>query len=326
MDWLGAQRMRGRAARHQPKRVRGVGPGTSTPRRAIDAPGSDRRPSSGKMAQMNVPPASAREANPPFTLTWVGHATALIELDGLRILTDPLLRDRVGPLRRIAPPVGSDVGERIDLIILSHLHADHTDLPSLLQVGSETPVLAPRGAGDWLARHGMSDVRELSAGEEATVGSVRIAATPAEHDGRRWPFGARADPIGFVARGSQTFYFAGDTDLFDEMSALAGAIDLALIPIWGWGPTLGPGHLDPERAARAAAAIAPGLAVPIHWGTYAPGRPAPRPRDPGAPARRFSAMMAREAPAVELRVLAPGERIELPPRERVAGRVRGEGS
>ncbi len=260
---------------------------------------------------MSRAPKIPREDDDSVALTWAGHATALIELDGVRILTDPLLRDRVGPLRRIAAPVDADVGEHIDVIVLSHLHADHADLPSLLRVGSGTRVLAPRGAGSWLARHGMRDVCELSAGEEAIVGPLRIVATPARHDGRRWPFGARADAIGFVARGSQSCYFAGDTDLFDEMAAMAGSIDLALLPIWGWGPTLGPGHLDPERAARAAAAIAPRLAVPIHWGTFAPGRPAPPPRDPGAAARRFSAMMAREAPGVELRVLAPGERTEL---------------
>jgi|SRR5271166_1623359 len=262
---------------------------------------------------MTAPPPIGPQRSEPCALTWVGHATALIELDGMRILTDPLLRDRVGPLRRIAAPVSSDVGERIDAVLLSHLHADHTDLPSLLKLGSGTRVLAPRGAGAWLFRHGMRNVEELGVGEETIVGSLRITATPALHDGRRWPFGARVDPIGFVARGSQAFYFAGDTDLFNEMSALAGSIDLALLPIWGWGPTLGPGHLDPERAAGAAAAIAPRLAVPIHWGTFAPGWPAPRPRDPGAPARTFTAMMARKAPDVELRVLATGDRTELRP-------------
>jgi L-ascorbate metabolism protein UlaG (beta-lactamase superfamily) len=108
-------------------------------------------------------------------------------------------------------------------------------------------------------------------------------------------------------------YFAGDTDLFEGMSQLAGAIDLALLPIWGWGPTLGPGHLDPERAVTAALRIAPRVVVPIHWGTLAPPRPARRPRDPARPGREFAELMALRAPQIEVRVLAPGERTEISP-------------
>jgi L-ascorbate metabolism protein UlaG (beta-lactamase superfamily) len=246
----------------------------------------------------------------PLAVTWAGHSTALIELDGMRLLTDPVLRERVGPLVRLARPVDSQVSERIDAILISHLHADHVDLRSLALLDRATPVLAPPGAGEWLGRQGMQDVREIGSGERVRVGAVEVCSTPATHDGRRWPRGASAEAIGFVVRGTQSCYFAGDTDLFAGMSSLT-PIDLALLPVWGWGPTLGPGHLDPARAATAARMIAPRVAVPIHWGTFALGRPLRRPGDPQLPARRFAELTAREAPGVQVRTLAPGERTEL---------------
>jgi L-ascorbate metabolism protein UlaG (beta-lactamase superfamily) len=95
------------------------------------------------------------------------------------------------------------------------------------------------------------------------------------------------------------------------LAALRGEVDAALLPVWGWGSTLGPGHLDPERAARAAAMIAPQVAIPIHWGTFALGRPARRPADPGWPARRFAELAGEYAPTVQVSVLAPGEHIDL---------------
>ena len=251
----------------------------------------------------------------PLSLTWVGHATALIELDGTRLLTDPLLRSRLGPLVRVARAAG--IAQRIDVVCLSHLHMDHADAVSLRRVAAAALVVAPRGSAGWLRNRGVVNVRELSPGEETRCGELRIIATPAVHDARRGPFGVHAAPVGYVVAGSQSVYFAGDTDVFAGMADLAGSIDLALLPVAGWGPTLGPGHLDPERAAAAAALISPRLAIPIHWGTYAlAGWAARRVQD--APARRFAALVARHAPRVEVRVLAPGERTELAPARRTA--------
>ena len=244
-------------------------------------------------------------------VTWAGHATALIELDGVRILTDPILVDRIGPLRRLAAPVAADLSTRIDAVLLSHLHADHTDLRSLRMIGAGTRVLAPRGAAAWLSRRGFGNVEELAVGEATSVGALNVSATPALHGGRRRPGGVRADPIGFVVRGSRSVYFAGDTDLFEQMSQLAGSIDLALLPVWGWGPALGPGHLDPDRAVTAALRLSPRVAVPIHWGTFALPRGLRRPVDPEEPAKRFASLMARRAPAVDARVIAPGGRLAL---------------
>ena len=243
-------------------------------------------------------------------ITWVGHSTVLVELDGVRLLTDPVVRGRIGPLRRIVRPVSPEVTEAINVVVLSHLHADHADLGSLRRIGSATPVIAPRGSAHWLEARGLHRVRELSVGEEVEVGAVRVGATPAVHDGRR-PLGPRAAAIGVVIRGSRTVYFAGDTDLFPGLEQLAGAVDVALLPVWGWGRRLGPGHLDPERAAIAARLIAPAAVIPIHWGTLAPMRPLPRLADPSRPAREFAERVARIAPSVRVVRLAPGEHVPL---------------
>ncbi len=130
-------------------------------------------------------------------------------------------------------------------------------------------------------------------GEVANVGALAITAVEARHDGRRWPRGPHAASLGYLVSGTQTVYFAGDTELFDEMSELADRVDAALLPIGGWGPTLGPGHMDPLDAARAVRLIRPRVVIPVHWGTLLPigFRPSPpgpswRPGTPVRPARR----------------------------------------
>ncbi|HUO69740.1 MAG TPA: MBL fold metallo-hydrolase [Solirubrobacteraceae bacterium] len=245
-----------------------------------------------------------------IAITWVGHATVLIELDGVRLLTDPVVRARVGPLRRIAPPVDLVALRALDGVLLSHLHADHVDLASLRDVARDVPVFVPAPAAQWLMQRGLHGAQDLSPGADVAVQAVRISAVPAAHDARRGPLGPAADPIGYVVSGSRSTYFAGDTDLFDGMAQLRGRVDIALLPVAGWGPRLGPGHLNPERAARAAAIIAPAVAIPIHWGTLAPAWTR-RPEDPEAPVRAFLSCMAELAPDVAVRVLAPGERVDL---------------
>ena len=252
-------------------------------------------------------PTPLPPARPHASITWLGHATTLIELDGVRLLTDPVLRRRIGPLARIAPGVSADAVGHVDCVLLSHLHADHTDLRSLRDVGRSVPIIAPCPAGSWLARHGLRAVHELRADEETSVNGVRVTALPAAHDGRRHPLGPAADPIGFLAQGSRCVYFAGDTDYFPAMGELTGSVDVALLPVWGWGPRLGPGHLDPERAADVAALIAPAVVIPIHWGTFALAWQARRPIDRERPVREFAAFARQRAPAVEVRVLRPGE-------------------
>jgi L-ascorbate metabolism protein UlaG (beta-lactamase superfamily) len=236
-----------------------------------------------------------------------------MDVDGVRLLTDPVMRARIGPLVRVAPPVAADAARGIDAILISHLHADHADGRSLRMLGPGTLVIAPEGAGGWLRGQGMSNVRELARGSQTTVVGVSITATPAVHEGGRWRYGRRADSVGYIAAGSLSCYFAGDTDLFDEMAEMAGELDAALLPVSGWGPTLGPGHLDPARSAIAAGLIAPRVAIPIHWGTLALPSARLRPDDPAAPARDFAERAARHAPDVDVRVLMPGESTVIEP-------------
>jgi L-ascorbate metabolism protein UlaG (beta-lactamase superfamily) len=239
-------------------------------------------------------------------LTWLGHASVLIEVGGARLLTDPVLRRRVWHLRRQVPV--PPVPERLDAVLISHLHHDHLDLPTIRALDPAVPLVAPWGARRTRALGSLRrDVHELRAGEETTVGGVRVRAVPAVHDGRRTPLAAPTPALGFDVTGERRVYFAGDTELFAGMAALSGGVTVALLPVWGWGPRLGPGHMDPDEAARAAALVRPAVAVPIHWGTYLPlGGRRRHARLLRAPGRAFAEHLARRAPGVRAVVLAPG--------------------
>jgi L-ascorbate metabolism protein UlaG (beta-lactamase superfamily) len=242
-------------------------------------------------------------------LTYVGHATTLIEVDGVALLTDPVLRERIGHVRRIAPPVGGEL--RPDAILVSHAHRDHLDLPSLRRLAATIPAYGPPGCAELLRRDGRP-VEELAPGALVQIGAVEVLATAAVHDGRRVPVGPPRESLGFLVSGSVRVYFAGDTDLFDGMRELSAGLDVALLPVWGWGPRLGPGHLDPERAARGPGMLRPRVAIPVHWGTYASPRAWWR-SDPALPAREFERLAAIHAPGVAVTVLSPGESSELRP-------------
>jgi L-ascorbate metabolism protein UlaG (beta-lactamase superfamily) len=247
------------------------------------------------------------------SIRWIGHSTVLISLDGVRLLTDPMLRVLVTHLRRRVP-VHPEASRGIDAVLISHAHHDHLDLGSLQKLGRKTALVVPRGLGAFLHRQGFRDVHELAVGEGLQIGGVRVEATFAAHDGSRPPYPSRAPAVGYAVHGSRRIYFAGDTNLFPEMDGLVPELDLALIPIWGWGPSLGRGeHLDPEGAAEAIALLHPTTAVPIHWGTYAPLYLGLRavPAYLAQPQAAFSAAAARLAPDVAVRVLSPGEALAL---------------
>jgi L-ascorbate metabolism protein UlaG (beta-lactamase superfamily) len=243
------------------------------------------------------------------SLRWIGHATVRIDLDGVRLLTDPLLRNRIAHLRR-SGRVDAAAGDEVDVVLLSHGHLDHLDVPSLRRFAA-VPVLVPRGLGPLLRRKGLGAVTEVDEGDELRFGGVTVRAVEANHEGGRPPFpSSDVRALGFVVEGSSRVYFAGDTDLFDAMDGLVPELDVALLPIWGWGPSLGRGaHMDPARAAEAARRLRPRIVVPIHWGTYFPAHLGLRgaPAFVLAPAARFVRAAAETAPDVEVRVLAPGE-------------------
>ena len=246
-------------------------------------------------------------------ITYIGHATVLIEVNGVRVLTDPILRTRIAHLRRRSSPLLAQWQEKLDAVLISHLHYDHLDLPSLHKLGKTTRLIVPVGAAALLRRHGFANVEELRAGERTSVRSASITATPAVHNGARGPLGPIAACLGYIVGGaSARVYFAGDTDLFPEMAQMAGQVDVSLLPVWGWGPTLGVGHMDPYRAAQAGQLIAPQVAIPIHWGTLYPLAVHRLTKafliDPPLLFREF---MLRLAPQVDVRILQPGEHCEI---------------
>jgi L-ascorbate metabolism protein UlaG (beta-lactamase superfamily) len=242
------------------------------------------------------------------SVSYVGHSTTLIEVDGARLLTDPVLTGRIGHIRRIAPPAARPPD--CDAVLISHAHHDHLDVRSLRRVPRDVPVIAPAGSARIVRRWTDHTVIEVAAGDCVPVGAAEVVVTPAVHDGRRLPIGPALPAVGFLVRGTSRVAFFGDSDVFDGMGDLAGDLDVALLPIWGWGPRVGPGHMDPERAAQAAALLAPRVAVPIHWGTLAGPRVWWR-ADPEMPARRFAESLAAHAPAVAARILAPGEQLAI---------------
>ena len=239
-------------------------------------------------------------------LTWLGHSTVVIDLEGTRVVTDPVLRARVWHLRREGPVAADALGD-LDAILLSHTHYDHLDLRSLGRLDRNLTVVAPRGVGRLVRRRGFGRVFELEVGEELALGAVRIRATHAEHESSRGPFSPSTPSLGYVVDGRARIYFAGDTGLFPQMSKIA-PVDVALLPVAGWGPRLPAGHLDPAGAAEALRLLRPKVAVPIHWGTLRRVF-ADRPDD--RPAREFVRIAHEVAPEVEVRVLSIGETLRL---------------
>ncbi len=238
-------------------------------------------------------------------VTWIGHSTVDLTVGGVRFLTDPVLRMRVAHLQRRCPRPVLAPGP-IDAVLISHLHHDHLDLPSLQRLPGG-PLIVPRGAGPLLKRVRGHDIVEVQPGDTLDVGDARVNVVHAEHRGNRTLSKVYGPPLGFVIEAAERrVYFPGDTDLFDDMQSF-GPLDLALLPIWGWGPRLGPGHLNPHRAAEAAVLLGAGAVVPIHWGTFSPIGVMPgRPAWLDAPGPAFAAAMATVDPSSHLISLEPG--------------------
>ncbi|AWT46375.1 MULTISPECIES: MBL fold metallo-hydrolase [Streptomyces] len=250
----------------------------------------------------------------PAEITWWGHATCTVEDSGIRVLTDPLFARRLAHLRRRRGALPPPDARRADVVLVSHLHADHLHVPSLQTLAPGTRLLVPRGAPravPGFARLRHLRIREMAPGDETTVGDLVVRAVPARHDGRRLPVGPQRSPaLGYVVEGEARTYFAGDTGLFESMAKETGPVDVALLPVGGWGPYLGEGHLDARRAAQALALLGPRSAVPVHYGTYWPiGLDAVRPHEFHAPGTEFVRLAAVHAPEVAVHLLGHGERV-----------------
>lgn len=251
-------------------------------------------------------------------VTWLGHSTVVLDFDGVRLVVDPLVRRHAGILRRRGDQPAFSAWSGADAVLLSHLHHDHAEVGSL-RFFRGLPVLTAPDNARWARGEGF-DGRGLGDGEWVALGDegrVEVRLVKAVHHSRPMPHRPNA-ANGHLVRGpSGVAWVAGDTELFPEMAALprlAGTrIDVAIVPIGGWGPRLSGGHLGPDEAAVACRLSGVRWAIPVHWKTlHVPaGRAWPRGwMDEAGP--RFKAALAREAPGCHAAVMHVGESVTIP--------------
>jgi L-ascorbate metabolism protein UlaG (beta-lactamase superfamily) len=251
------------------------------------------------------------------TLTWWGHSTITVQDGGTTVLFDPVLTARLGHLRRVRGPIPPPHAAQADIILLSHLHFDHTHLPSLRLIPASAVVVAPSGSRRLLkpfAARGLK-LREVEPGDLVELAGRRIRVLPADHDGRRHAGSPHRGPaLGYLVDGSRRWWYPGDTGpklQFEEVAQ----VDIALVPVGGWGPSIIPGHsqghLDAEQAAEAVCRIQPDHAVPVHWGTWWPIGLPQRPDLIDLPAAAFAEHLARLAPKTSVHLPRHGQSIKL---------------
>ena len=229
-----------------------------------------------------LPPAPAPEG---VAATWVGQSTFLLRSASATVLTDPVFSERAGPAswlgpRRVAPP-GVDLAlvPRVDLVLLSHDHYDHCDIPTLrkLALRDNPLVVAPLGHRSLLESAGLGRIVELDWWEDHVCGpGLEATLVPARHWSRRRPFGAnRRLWGGFMLRvGGRLVYFVGDSGyqegLFHAIARRCGAPDLALIPIGAYEPRwfMESAHMNPAEAVRVHLETGARRSVAMHWGTF----------------------------------------------------------
>jgi L-ascorbate metabolism protein UlaG (beta-lactamase superfamily) len=247
-------------------------------------------------------------------LTWWGIT---VQDGATTVLFDPVLTVRLGHLRRVRGPIPPSRAAQADIILLSHLHFDHTHLPSLRLVPASAVVIAPSGSRRLLkpiAAMGRK-LGEVEPGDVAEHAGLRIRVLSADHDGRRHVGSPHRGPaLGYVLEGSHRWWYPGDTGphiAFEELTQ----VDIALVPVGGWGPTIIPGHdqghLDPEQAAQAVCRIQPDHAVPVHWGTWWPIGLPQRPNLIDLPAQAFAEHVSRLAPKTSVHLLRHGQSVKL---------------
>ncbi len=258
-------------------------------------------------------------------VTWIGHSSFLVQVDGLNILTDPVFSRRVSPFRwigprRLAPPgLPFEDLPRIDAVLLSHNHYDHMDQRTLIRLGDRVRYFVPLGHRRLLASWGLFRVSELDWWETSTLGPMLIRAVPARHNSNRTPFdGDRALWAGWIMETKKgCLYFAGDTGYgphFREISVRRGPIRLALLPIGAYAPRsiVREVHMDPAEAVLAHLDLKAESSVAMHWGTFAlsPSPPLEHMAEPPLYLRRV--LRERGLGDDVFRLMKIGETIRLP--------------
>ncbi len=208
------------------------------------------------------------------SITFIGHATTLIRINGTNLLTDPNFNDRIIVFSR-SRAAGAKIADlpQIDAILISHTHRDHYDEWSLKQFSREIPVLTSKGNGKYPLELGFKNVQEIDPWENTTIKGVKITATPAKHSGNRnSPFADYPKALGFLAEGDRTVYFTGDTGFFDGFKEIGqkAKIDIALLSIGAYKPRwfMKGRHMNPEDALQAMELLNAKEMIPVHWGSF----------------------------------------------------------
>jgi len=223
-----------------------------------------------------------RENHGGISITWIGHATTVVQAGGLTILTDPIFSDRIAGFykRRARPGVEGWLLPPVDVVVISHNHRDHLDEDSVLALGFRPTYVVPLGLAAWFKKRGFRHVIELDWWETAEIvgprgGRAVVALVPAQHWSQRGPFDENTSLWGgyVIDAGGRRFYFAGDTGYpaaFREIGQRFPDLDYALLPIGAYAPRwfMRAQHMSPEDAAQAFRELGARVLVPIHWGTF----------------------------------------------------------
>ncbi|MDY7225711.1 MBL fold metallo-hydrolase [Hyalangium rubrum] len=244
--------------------------------------GGDRRVPSAPLPMVNPLDGWRRPPDTGLRATWLGHSTVLLEIDGTRVLTDPVWGQRVSPLSFAGPkrfhpaPVEIEQLPALDAILVSHDHYDHLDYPSIQRLLSTgAPFVTSLGVGAHLEAWGVPTERifELDWWESVQLGDLSITAAPSRHfSGRGLVSRNRTLWSSLVVRGPRhSVFFSGDTGLTPEYAEIRerlGAFDLVMLEVGAWHPGFSHIHLGAENALRAHALLGGGALLPVHWGTF----------------------------------------------------------